>query len=125
MAWYWYFVLLTGAFVLWLLNKAMKTKKKNEQMEYWFFATGNLNVYKGFSVILDHQLERTITESEAYELLLNGHGRARCRWCYQRTEAVIPEKSLTSGGNIYRSLACNKCGGFILNDFLMHFYRGQ
>jgi hypothetical protein len=123
MAWYWYLLILVVVLFLWVVNHCRNNLKEQAQLNYWLFGIGNLNVYKGFSVILDHQLGREITESEAYELLVNGHGRARCRRCYQRTKAVIPEKSLTSGGHVHRSLACNKCGCFILNDFVMHIYR--
>jgi len=116
MAWYWYVVLLMVMLFLRVVNYCRNNLRRSAQDSYWRYATGNLNVYKGYSVILDHQLGRNLHTREVYKLLLAKHGRARCRWCYQRTEAVVPEKSLALLGAAYNSLACNKCGCLILND---------
>jgi hypothetical protein len=123
MAWYWYLVLLVVALLLWTVNYCRNNLKEKALRDYWRFASGNLNVYKGDSVILDHQLGVELDSKEVYKLLIKKHGRARCRWCYQRTEAVVPAKSLNTGRMIYRSLACNKCGCFILNDEVAHLCR--
>ena len=126
MGWYWFVGLLVAVFFWRIANHCRLVMKENARVLAvidWRFAVGNLNVYRGYSVILDHQLGYVVTSQDTYDLLLARHGRARCLWCYQRTEAVIPKKSLHVGGMAYRSLACNKCGCFILNDEVAHIYR--